>query len=128
MSASELPSDVGRARNRFQAWRARRVRGSRIPRALRGLAVRLAKRHGISRTVGALGVDYYSLKKQVEASAGALPSARDSAFVELPSPLMVGKQCLFELDNSTGARMRMQLMGYDANEIERLARSLWNAE
>jgi len=72
-------------------------------------------------------VDYYSLKKQVEASADQ-PQSNGSAFVELSAPAVVGKQCLFELDNSAGARMRVQLMGYDANEIETLARTLWNAD
>ena len=127
MGASELPSALARARSRFQAWRARRVVGDRIPPALWDLAVRLAKTHGISRTVGALGVDYYGLKERVEASADESPS--DSpAFIELPSPAVVGKQCLFELDNSAGARMRLQLVGYEAHEIETLARTLWNAD
>jgi len=84
-------------------------------------------RHGVSRTAGALRVDYYSLKKRTEASAQETPSS-GAAFIELPAPAVVGKQCLFELNNSAGARMRVQLSGYDANEIETLARTLWNAE
>jgi hypothetical protein len=127
MRASELPSDLGRARSRFQAWRTQRQVGGRIPQVLWALAIRLAKRYGISRTAGALGVDYYSLKKQVEASAGE-PSSGDSGFIELPAPLAIGKQCLFELDNNAGGRMRVQLVGYDATEIEILARTLWNAD
>lgn len=125
MGANELPSDLGRGRRRFQAWRARRVVGDRIPPALWDLAVRLAKAHGISRTVGALGVDYYSLKKRTEAASPEAAAA--PAFIELP-PAMVAKQCQFELDNSAGGRLRVQLVGYDANEIETLARVLWNAD
>jgi hypothetical protein len=72
----------------------------------------------------ALKLDYYSLKKQVEAATDPPPSSRP-AFVELPAPVMIGKQGLFELDNGSGDRMRVQLVGYDAAEIEVLARSFW---
>ena len=127
MNGSELPSDLARARRRFETWRAERLVGSRIPQSLWRLAVRLVSKHGVSRTAGALRVDYYSLKKQTEASAQEKTSS-GAAFVELPVPAVVGKQCLFELTNSAGGRMRVQLLGYDANEIEAVARTLWTAE
>ena len=123
----ELPKDLRRVWSRFQAWRARRQGRGRIPRSLWALAVRLVNTHGISRTATALGLDYYSLKKRADAAGSAAQSSR-AAFVELPAPVVVGKQCLFELDNSAGARMRVQLSGYDAAAIETLARTLWNAE
>jgi hypothetical protein len=127
MKANELPSDLAQARRRFEAWRARRQGGERIPPALWRLAVRLVRGHGVSRTAMALRVDYYSLKKQVEASAQeALPDK--PAFIELSAPAMIGKQCQFELDNDAGARLRLHLVGYEANEIETLARALWTAE
>ena len=123
----ELPKDLARGRSRFLAWRERRKAGGRIPRPLWALAVRLVNKHGVSRTAAALGVDYYSLKERAEGAARE-PRANGPAFVELPSAVVVGKQCLFELDNSTGARMRVQLVGYDAAEVEMLSRSFWNAE
>ena len=126
MGASELPRDLARVRSRFEVWRGQRQAGERIPESLWRQAVRLVRRHGVSRTAGALGVDYYSLKKRSEAAPEA-PLARH-AFVELPTPALLGKQCLFELDNSSGARMRVQLLGYDAQEIETVACSLWNAD
>jgi len=90
------------------------------------LAVRLAKIHGLSRTAIALRLDYYSLKKQVEA-AGIPPSSNNAAFVELPAPV-ISKQCLFELDNRAGTMRRLQLIGYDTADVERLARGFWSAE
>ena len=122
MSASELPRDLARARCRFEAWRGRRQAGKRIPESLWQLAVRLVGNHGVSRTSDALGVDYYSLKERSERAVPEAPSAR-SAFIELPVPAVVGKQCLIEVDGSTGARMRVQLVGYDADEIEPLRAS-----
>ena len=113
-------------RSRFQAWRGQRKAGGRIPQPLWALAVRLAKAHGVSRTAAVLGLDYYSLKKRAEAAASE-PQSSGPAFVELPSPVMVGKQCRFELDNGAGATMRVQLVGYDAADVEALSRSFWNA-
>lgn len=94
------------------------------------MAVRLAKVHGVSRTIAALGLDYYSLKKRAE-SAATLPQSSGPAFVELTSeltsPVMgLAKQCRLELDNGTGATMRVQLVGYDAADLEALSRGFWN--
>ena len=126
MGANELPKDLLRGRSRFQCWRERR-KGGRIPQSLWRLAVRLARTYGVSRTSTALRLDYYSLKRQLETVADE-PLSNGPAFVELPAPLVVGKQSLFELDNGVGASMRVQLVGYDAADLEALARSLWNAE
>lgn len=123
----ELPKELAQGRRRFQAWRERRPGGRRIPQPLWALAVRLVNQHGISRTATALGLDYYSLKEHVEA-AGQEPPSRCPAFVELPAPVVVGKQALFELDNGAGATMRVQLLGYEAADVEALARRFWDAE
>ena len=123
----EFPKDLEQGRSRFEAWRERRQGGRRIPQPLWNLAVQLASQHGISRTATALGLDYYSLKKRVE-TAGQQPPSPGPAFVELPAPLVVGKQALFELDNGAGASMRVQLLGYEAADVEALARRFWGAE
>jgi hypothetical protein len=123
----ELPKDLAHARSRFEAWRQRRPGRRPIPQPLWDLAVRLASTHGVSRTATALGLDYYSLKKQAEATAPQPPPC-GPAFVELPPPAVVGKQALFELDNGAGATMRVQLLGYDAADVEALARRFWGAE
>ena len=122
----KLPKDLAQGRSQLLAWRARRTAG-RIPQTLWALAVRLVSRHGVSRTATALGLDYYSLKKQAEAVAQQLPS-QSPAFVELPAPVVVGKQALFELDNGAGGTMRVQLLGYEAADVEALARRFWGAE
>ncbi|HLJ92465.1 MAG TPA: hypothetical protein VKU02_04655 [Gemmataceae bacterium] len=121
-----LPKDLMRGRSRFQAWRRRRKVGGRIPQPLWALAVRLVRTHGVSRTAAVLGLDYYGLKKRAEGAASE-PHANCPAFIELPTPVLAGKQCLFELDNGTGATMRVKLTGYDAADVEALARGFWSA-
>jgi hypothetical protein len=122
----ELPKDLARARSQFQAWRGRRT-GRRIPQQLWELAVRLVNWHGVSRTAAVLGLDYYSLKKRAD-SAASEPASSSPAFVELPAPVVLTRQCHFELDNGAGATLRVHLVGYDAADVATLARSFWNAE
>jgi hypothetical protein len=117
-----LPKDLADGRTRFQAWRARRTAG-RIPQALWALAVRLVSRHGVSRTAAALGLDYYGLKKRVQPAADPAP-ASGPAFVELPTPLVVGKQAVVELHHGAGAAVRVHLIGYDPAEVAAVARGL----
>jgi hypothetical protein len=76
-----LPPDLVRGLSRFQAWRARRKPGGRIPQPLWAVAVRLANAHGVSRTAAVLRLDYYRLKEHADAatatghSRAALPSS-----------------------------------------------------
>jgi hypothetical protein len=122
----ELPGDLARGRCCFQAWRARRPSGGRIPQHLWALAVKLVQRHGLSRTATALGLDYYSLKRRTATTVDADQSS--PAFVEVPASFAVGKHCVLEFNNGVGASLRVQLAGYEATEVATFARSLWNAE
>ena len=122
----QLPLDLVRGRARFQAWRTRRKVGTRIPRTLWAVAVRLAKTHGVCPTATALGLDYYSLKKRTESPA--TPRQSDGpAFVEFTAPATIAKQCQVELDNGSGATMRVRLVGYDVADLEALSRGFWSA-
>jgi hypothetical protein len=122
----QLPPDLERGRSRLQAWRRQRKAGGRIPQALWAMATRLAKAHGVSRTAAVLGLDYYRLKERAEVAVSE-PPAGGPAFVELTPPVLATKQCRIELDNGSGATMRVQLVGYDAADVEALSRSFWNA-
>lgn len=122
----QLSPDLVQGQRRFRAWREQRKPGARIPRPLWTMAVRLAEAHGVGRTSAALGLDYYSLKRRAEAAA-APPQSSGPAFLELTPPALVAKRCRLELDNGSGATMRVQLVGYDAADVEALSRSLWDA-
>jgi len=122
-----LPPDLERGRSRIQAWREQGRPGGRVSEPLWAMAVRLAATHGLSRTATVLGVSYCGLKQRAEL-AGTAPQPSGSSFIEVRSPVVVGRQCLLELDNGAGATMRVQLLGYDAADVQALASSLWNAE
>jgi hypothetical protein len=122
----QLPADLVRAQQRFQAWREQRTPGTRIPEALWDLAVRPVKIHGVSRTAAALRLDYYSLKQRAE-DVAAPDSPTSSPFVEVTPPLLLARQCHFEFEDRSGVVIRLQLVGYDAADIEALARGFGNA-
>lgn len=128
-----LPSRLESLRRRFERWRRTRKIGSRIPEALWAAAVKLAEAYGIHPTVKALGVDYYSLKKRLEEKPAA--SSRMAAptngvkFVELSAAARTGiPECLLELEDVEGGKMRIHLKGIEPPDLVALSRSLWGVE
>lgn len=121
----QLPADLVRAQQRFQAWRQQRTPGTRIPRPLWDLAVQLVKIHGVSRTAAALRLDYYSLKQRAE-DVPPPDSPASSPFVDVTPSLLFARQCHFEFENRSGVVIRVQLVGYDAADIEALSRGFGN--
>lgn len=108
-----LPRIVTDVRRRLDAWRRNRPKWGPIPAPLWKEAAALAREHGINPIAKALRLDYYSLKRQMEAVSAAPVAKRetDPAFVEValvpssPPPA----ECAVELERSDGARMRVRL-------------------
>jgi hypothetical protein len=127
-----LPPRVEGARRRFERWRRTRKIGSRIPEALWAAAVKLAEAYGIHTTAKALGVGYYSLKKRLEeksASHSRMAPANGAAFVELIAAAPTGiAECILELEDFEGAKMRIHLKGIQAGDLTALSRGLWGVE
>jgi hypothetical protein len=143
----DLPAQVERIQRRLEHWRQTRHGRVRIPEGLWGLAVRAVGTYGVNRTARALGLDYYSLKKRVEAAARL--TARHAAsrgseapvaatFVELASlagaaelvPPRAGgvPECLLEFERVGGAKLRMHLKGVAVPDLAALRRSFWSVE
>jgi len=114
-------------RQRFEAWRRTRTLRTRIPDPLWRAAVKVAERYGIHRTAKALRIDYYGLKRRVEeASASGSTDGDAATFVELAGPLPTGTgECLVELEDDRGAKMRVHLKGVEAPDLVALSRSFW---
>jgi len=115
-----------RARDRFQAWRRIRKPKSRIPEPLWELAVKLTARHGLHRTAATLKLDYYCLKKRVEVAEGR-DEGKLPAFVELPSAVVAGRECVIEFEDGKGVSLRVHLKGYDATAVVAVGRSFREA-
>ena len=102
---------------RFAAWRAVRKLGMRIPAELWTAAVEMVAVHGACRVAGELKLDYNVLKQRVARAGGkAKATSLVPQFVELfaaagPAPSASLPQCVVELANARGARMRVELSG-----------------
>jgi hypothetical protein len=86
----------------------------------------MAGKYGLNRTATFLALDYYSLKKRIElASSQGAPST----FVELPlTSLSTTSECVIELEDAAGARMRVHVKGQNLPDVLALSRSFWNAD
>jgi hypothetical protein len=77
----DIPVRLAAIRRGFDRWRRTRQGRSRIPEELWALAVEAAGQYGLNSTAQALRLDYYSLKKHIEAARreparGTTPSHR----------------------------------------------------
>jgi hypothetical protein len=125
------PARLASLRRRFDRWRLTRQGRSRIPDGLWALAVKAAGQYGLYPTVQALGLDYYSLKKHVQAAASRRGPDRAAVatFVELAPPgSTCSPECILELEHPRGAKMRVHLKGVQAPDLTALSRSFWSVE
>jgi hypothetical protein len=93
--------------------------------------VKVAGQYGLNRTAQTLRLDYYRLKKRVEAAGLGVSSDRGAAatFIELaPSAPGSSRECILELENPGGAKMRVHLKGVEAPDLAALSRSFWGVE
>ena len=119
---------------KLRHWRQRHRRGARLPEELWRAAAELAGAHGLSRTARALRLDYYSLQKRAAAAArlGVRPSAarsdtRAPEFVELlpggmPTSPASRPECLIEVEEPDGAKLRIHLQGGEFPDVAALTR------
>ena len=121
----DILSDV---RSRFERWRRSRKRGARIPEELWQAAVEAAQEHGVSKASQALSLDYYGLKKRLESAAELSESeqAAGRGFLEIPL-LASAPECVLEMEDAQGARLRIELKGPAAAHCQTLAEALWGA-
>jgi len=125
-----VPPRLLRASARFTAWRRTRALGTRIPPFLWAQAVKLATAYGICRTAAVLKLDYYGLKRRVDAKTSSAVKAGASpgpAFVELDASSIAPppSECVIELENSSGAKMRIHLKGVHAPDVVALSGNFW---
>jgi len=125
----DLPAQLERTRQRFERWRRTRQGHSRIPESLWASAVKAARKHGLNRTVRALCLDYNSLKQRMEAFGPPSDQGSRATFVEM-APLASGssRECILELEDPDGAKMRIHLKGVEAPDLAALSRSFWGPD
>lgn len=139
-SHQEAHDSLDEARRQLERWRRTRKRGTRIPAPLWAAAVEAAREHGVSRASRALRLDYYGLKERLESvplespplESAPEPSGHEAAngggFLEIPLFASAAPECVFELEDGHGSRLRVAVKGAALAEMEALARALWSME
>ena len=129
----DLPQGLEKTRQRFERWRRTRKSRSRIPDRLWIAAAKMAGQHGINRTARVLRVNYYALKewveKEVSSPSTAIDDAAGPAFLELAVPATSGTcECVLELEDLAGGKMRVQLKSVEVPDLAALTRSFRETE
>lgn len=115
------PPELATLAQRFEAWRAARQRGQRIPAELWQAATDLARSHGLNPTAAALKLSYHALQHRL--MAGRAPRRGRPglpAFVELsPVGLTPGgcERGTVELVQTSGARLILRLPDAGPREL-----------
>ena len=128
-----LPAGLEAVRRKFERWRATRKGRAPIPDALWASAALAAAKLGISRTAAVLRVNSSRLKQhlgtQTTAASGGAEVDDKAHFVELPPFTPHGScECFLELEDGSGAKMRVQLRSTAAPDIAAIGRSFWNRQ
>jgi hypothetical protein len=126
-----LPARLEGVRRRFERWRATRRGRTRIPDTLWASAALVADTFGISRTARVLRVNPSRLKKcLVQKLAASVPELEGGPrFVELGLLSPNGScECLLELEDGNGAKIRIELKGIAAADLAALSQGLWNRQ
>lgn len=122
---------------RFKRWRESRRRGDHIPPELWETAVGLAREHGVPRIANRLRLNTDCLSRRMEGAASPARASKvdkaDTEFVELfaapPAAVAaaVMHECVIELENARGAKMRVELNGAGLAGLAHLCRGFWGA-
>jgi hypothetical protein len=120
---------------RFSQWRDSCRQGERIPAQLWAAAAQMAREHGVSRIATRLRLNTVALKRHMHAGEGQPAGASAPEFVELIAAASasvttappVAHECVIELQNAHGAKMRVELNGPGLAGLAHLCSGFWNA-
>ena len=119
---------LSEVKEQFKIWRRTRKSPRPIPEQLWQAAVSLTATHSISQISKELVVDYSSLKRRVAAKNKSTAVRRGPpGFIELKiEPPVAVSECIFEIEDHHGAKMRMHIRGKTEFEPLELAKAFWS--
>ena len=134
-SAPTSASALEEVKQQFKIWRKTKTAGrERIPASLWQSAAEVFKigDHSLHRISKTLHLNQTALKKYVQQQfPGAIKVKPEEApsfiALELDSPLLVS-ECVIEMEDTTGAKMRMCLRGKIDPNIFDICKSFWRQQ
>lgn len=124
-----VPSQtLSHVKEQFKIWRKTRKSPRPIPKKLWAAAVSLTAKHSISQISKELVLDYTTLKKRAaikEKDNAASISPADFIEINLEPPAAVA-ECIVEMQDIAGAKMRMHFRGKTDFDLLQLAEAFWS--
>ena len=118
---------ISEVKEQFKIWRRTRKSPRPIPEKLWAAAVSLTANHSISQISKELVLDYSALKKHVFIKKkDSAVKLSPSDFIELKlEPPVAGSECIVEMQDIEGAKMRMHFRGKTDFDLLQLAKAFW---
>jgi hypothetical protein len=119
---------LSEVKEQFKTWRKTRKSPRPIPKKLWAAAVNLTANHTISQISKELVLDYSTLKKRAavkKKTGSASMSPADFIEVNLEPPAAVA-ECIVEMQDIAGAKMRMHFRGQTDFDLLQLAKAFWS--
>lgn len=122
-------AEIEDVRQRLEEWRRTREGRGHIPERLWALAVQVARKCGLNQTARALRINYYALKKRLEPIGSGSRKERETrpSFLELVPPQVAACECVVELEDAGGAKMRIELKSSEAPDLVALSTAFWSS-
>ena len=118
---------ISEVKEQFKIWRRTRKSPRPIPEKLWAAAVSLTANHSISQIAKELVLDYSALKKRVlikKKDSTARMNPPDFIELNLEPPAAVS-ECVVEMQDILGAKMRMHFRGKTDFDLLELAKAFW---
>ena len=122
-----LPA-LKRAERRFEQWRRAKRGREPISDGLWAAAARAAAEIGVNRASRALGLNHTALQAEVRKRTNGPAREREAVpeFLSVPLPMAGGgPECIMEIENGQGAKLRIHLKGPATADLASLAGVLW---
>jgi len=118
---------LSEVKEQFKIWRRTRKSPRPIPEKLWAAAVCLTANHSISQISKELVVDYSALKKRVAIKKkDSAASMNPPGFIEVNlEPPAAISECIVEMQDILGAKMRMHFRGKTDFDLLELAKAFW---
>lgn len=123
-----IAPSLEQVQQRFESWRQRRKKRTRIPQSLWQAAVALSEEYSICHLSKALRVNYTSLKSKVENANATEEGSSDTLpapFIELPAPVVPLRESTIEMIKRDGSVMRMHIKGSADSDLLELGKAFW---
>lgn len=129
---SPLPSPLESVQGQFEKWRKSRQRiREPIPKELWFAATKLCYRYSVNRVSRTLHLNYNDLKKRIPGhqQVSRKKSLSSPHFIELDWPgSFSSSECLIELENASGSKMRMSFRGLPDLDLLELGKAFWRMD